>query len=140
MRLQEKSRLPTEKIAEKFGSVEKYDYLCTRIQEKVLSFLRNGALDEWLSQRSAKPSTAVRIRQAPQSSPVMAGFFLFVFVLGHFYLLTLHGQFCHQATNPCQTITIRTGIGAMRIYLGAIRELRFKRPPPAIEHLHHRPV
>ena len=25
----------------------------------------NGALDEWLSQRSAKPSTAVRIRQAP---------------------------------------------------------------------------
>ena len=25
-----------------------------------------GALDEWLSQRSAKPSTAVRIRQAPQ--------------------------------------------------------------------------
>ena len=30
-------------------------------------FIRlNGALDEWLSQRSAKPSTAVRIRQAPQ--------------------------------------------------------------------------
>ena len=26
-----------------------------------------GALDEWLSQRSAKPSTAVRIRQAPLS-------------------------------------------------------------------------
>ena len=26
---------------------------------------RKGALDEWLSQRSAKPSTAVRIRQAP---------------------------------------------------------------------------
>ena len=25
-----------------------------------------GALDEWLSQRSAKPSTAVRIRQAPR--------------------------------------------------------------------------
>lgn len=25
-----------------------------------------GALDEWLSLRSAKPSTAVRIRQAPQ--------------------------------------------------------------------------
>ena len=24
-----------------------------------------GALDEWLSQRSAKPSTAVRIRHAP---------------------------------------------------------------------------
>lgn len=30
--------------------------------------LRNGALDEWLSQRSAKPSTAVRIRQAPHKS------------------------------------------------------------------------
>ena len=28
---------------------------------------RNGALDEWLSLRSAKPSTAVRIRQAPPS-------------------------------------------------------------------------
>ena len=27
----------------------------------------NGALDEWLSQRSAKPRTAVRIRQAPQN-------------------------------------------------------------------------
>ena len=27
---------------------------------------QNGALDEWLSLRSAKPSTAVRIRQAPQ--------------------------------------------------------------------------
>ena len=27
-----------------------------------------GALDEWLSQRSAKPSTAVRIRQAPQKN------------------------------------------------------------------------
>ena len=34
MRLQEKSGLPTEKIAEKFGSIENYDYLCTRIQEK----------------------------------------------------------------------------------------------------------
>ena len=29
---------------------------------------QNGALDEWLSQRSAKPSTAVRIRQAPLSN------------------------------------------------------------------------
>ena len=27
-----------------------------------------GALDEWLSLRSAKPSTAVRIRQVPQES------------------------------------------------------------------------
>ena len=29
--------------------------------------MRNGALDEWLSQWSAKPCTAVRIRQAPQN-------------------------------------------------------------------------
>ena len=34
-------------------------YLCIRKR-------RNGALDEWLSLRSAKPSTAVRIRQAPR--------------------------------------------------------------------------
>lgn len=27
----------------------------------------NGSLDEWLSQRSAKPCTAVRIRQEPPS-------------------------------------------------------------------------
>ena len=27
----------------------------------------SGTLDEWLSQRSAKPRTAVRIRQVPQS-------------------------------------------------------------------------
>ena len=37
-----------------------------------------GALDEWLSQRSAKPSTAVRIRQAPPESkeppPIGEGF------------------------------------------------------------------
>ena len=33
-----------------------------------LERVRLGALDEWLSQRSAKPSTAVRIRQAPQST------------------------------------------------------------------------
>ena len=28
-----------------------------------------GTLDEWLSQRSAKPCTAVRIRQVPQKVP-----------------------------------------------------------------------
>ena len=38
-------------------------YLCTRK-------IKNGALDEWLSLRSAKPSTAVRIRHAPQKSSV----------------------------------------------------------------------
>ena len=28
----------------------------------------SGSLDEWLSQRSAKPCTAVRIRQEPQAT------------------------------------------------------------------------
>ena len=40
----------------------------------------NGALDEWLSHRSAKPSTAVRIRQAPhfrKISTTPADIFLF---------------------------------------------------------------
>ena len=35
-----------------------------------------GALDEWLSQRSAKPSTAVRIRQAPLNLSLNLRFFL----------------------------------------------------------------
>ena len=30
----------------------------------------HGSLDEWLSQRSAKPCTAVRIRQEPQRKEV----------------------------------------------------------------------
>ena len=33
---------------------------------KTMDVFLFGALDEWLSQRSAKPSTAVRIRQAPR--------------------------------------------------------------------------
>ena len=41
-----------------------------------------GALDEWLSLRSAKPSTAVRIRQAPllkkQEYESFPAFFLYV--------------------------------------------------------------
>ena len=42
-----------------------------------------GALDEWLSQRSAKPSTAVRIRQAPQRKVLkpqkwVSGFFCII--------------------------------------------------------------
>ena len=51
--------------------------------------LRNGALDEWLSQRSAKPSTAVRIRQAP---PTKEGTndslfpFFFVYASTNFFL------------------------------------------------------
>ena len=45
----------------------------------------NGALDEWLSHRSAKPSTAVRIRQAPhfgKISTTPADIFLFLFPTG----------------------------------------------------------
>ena len=38
--------------------LEKNGYICSP---------ESGALDEWLSQRSAKPFTAVRIRQAPQN-------------------------------------------------------------------------
>ena len=41
-----------------------------------------GSLDEWLSQWSAKPCTAVRIRQEPQKNPLskflLRGFFIFV--------------------------------------------------------------
>ena len=46
-----------KKIVENFVSPNNYR---TFAPEK-----RQGALDEWLSLRSAKPSTAVRIRQAP---------------------------------------------------------------------------
>ena len=42
----------------KFGEFKYNTYLCTRNQ--------NGSMDEWLSQRSAKPCTAVRIRLGPQ--------------------------------------------------------------------------
>ncbi len=34
-----------------------------------------GTLDEWLSQRSAKPCTAVRIRQVPQRAPIIGALF-----------------------------------------------------------------
>ena len=53
--------LRLQKTTKKFCQIKKNDYLCTRKQGNIV-----GALDEWLSQRSAKPSTAVRIRQAPQ--------------------------------------------------------------------------
>ena len=43
-----------------------------------------GALDEWLSLRSAKPSTAVRIRHAPHSKKKAEGIIsLSFFVLGN---------------------------------------------------------
>ena len=43
---------------------------------------QNGSLDEWLSQRSAKPRTAVRIRQEPRrASHNWEALFFFVYVL-----------------------------------------------------------
>ena len=56
--------LRLQKTTKKFCQIKKNDYLCTRKQGNIV-----GALDEWLSQRSAKPSTAVRIRQAPLKNP-----------------------------------------------------------------------
>ena len=38
-------------------------YLCNAFEKNKCSGI--GSLDEWLSQRSAKPCTAVRIRQEP---------------------------------------------------------------------------
>ena len=43
------------------------------VPKKCLTFVianATGTLDEWLSQRSAKPCTAVRIRQVPQRASV----------------------------------------------------------------------
>ena len=42
---------------------------------------KNGSLDEWLSQRSAKPCTAVRIRQEPHkiSEPIKGSEIFFIF-------------------------------------------------------------
>ena len=34
--------------------------------------MSSGSLDEWLSQRSAKPCTAVRIRQEPRMYALLA--------------------------------------------------------------------
>ena len=70
--------LRLQKTTKKFCQIKKNDYLCTRKQGNIV-----GALDEWLSQRSAKPSTAVRIRQAPQSKVLkpqkwVSGFFCII--------------------------------------------------------------
>ena len=54
-------------------------------------FIRqNGALDEWLSQRSAKPSTAVRIRQAPHKESDES------LIHRSLYLYTLHTPHLHR--------------------------------------------
>ena len=79
-----------------FGYFPTYSYLCIRKSKRCLDqrsshlsseelmqaslFIRkNGALDEWLSQRSAKPSTAVRIRQAPLEAGISKLRFPFFF-------------------------------------------------------------
>ena len=41
---------------------------------------KNGSLDEWLSQRSAKPCTAVRIRQEPHKNERIRKKFLILFI------------------------------------------------------------
>ena len=62
------------------------------VHKKCLTFVianANGALDEWLSQRSAKPCTAVRIRQAPQESLIDEALFLYLqysFIMADNYL------------------------------------------------------
>ena len=51
------------------------------LHKKCLTFVianATGTLDEWLSQRSAKPCTAVRIRQVPQESLNDEALFLFL--------------------------------------------------------------
>ena len=55
-------------------SSQKMSYLCHRLKRLVAK--ASGTLDEWLSQWSAKPCTAVRIRQVPQRTP-LEFFFLF---------------------------------------------------------------
>ena len=58
------SKPPEKQKREKRFAYSKYIiFLCTR---KTGMFTKHiGSLDEWLSQRSAKPCTAVRIRQEP---------------------------------------------------------------------------
>ena len=70
--------LRLQKTTKKFCQIKKNDYLCTRKQGNIVNHL-----DEWLSQRSAKPSTAVRIRQAPQRKVLkpqkwVSGFFFII--------------------------------------------------------------
>lgn len=50
-----------EKLLRIVGSFK----ICTTLQPQTR---KNGSLDEWLSQRSAKPCTAVRIRQEPHKT------------------------------------------------------------------------
>ncbi len=57
-------------------SSQKMSYLCHRLTQVVVKAY--GTLDEWLSQWSAKPCTAVRIRQVPQRALEGALFFIVI--------------------------------------------------------------
>ena len=57
-------------------SSQKMSYLCHRLTQVVAKAY--GTLDEWLSQWSAKPCTAVRIRQVPQRALERALFFIVI--------------------------------------------------------------
>ena len=59
-------------------SSEKMSYLCHRLTRHGRKV--NGTLDEWLSQWSAKPCTAVRIRQVPQRALIRALFLFLSFL------------------------------------------------------------
>ena len=63
-KIEEKRKKTTESIADSKNSHTFATHLGNT------SVTTNGSLDEWLSQRSAKPCTAVRIRQEPQSMKV----------------------------------------------------------------------
>ena len=65
----------SKKCALFFAFKKKCSYLCSR---KAIA-VALGTLDEWLSQRSAKPCTAVRIRQVPQMSRINRGIFFISF-------------------------------------------------------------
>ena len=55
--------------------------------------LETGTLDEWLSQWSAKPCTAVRIRQVPQKEfQLLKLFFLFPAVQPYQYKLAWYAE------------------------------------------------
>ena len=57
-------------LAKSFGSFIFLSYICTPNEDISHSQISNGPMDEWLSHRSAKPSTAVRIRFGPHRNSV----------------------------------------------------------------------
>ena len=65
-----------------------------------------GALDEWLSQRSAKPSTAVRIRHAP----LLISFFRLIIQRGHVAVM-LHAFFVFAPLSGGSNLVARLVVG-----------------------------